>query len=128
MNQQDCPHRDFTRVPVKIWAEISGADKTIPLCETRNVSVKGLYLVTAERLPLDTRCRVKLFLGEPSSPLRIVSDGRIAHVDDTGMGVELTGMDVDSFNHICRLVLYNSVDSERIEQELNQHLGLKRRS
>ena len=123
------PHRrDFTRVPVKMFAEVSHAGKTIPACETRNVSVKGLYLVTDDRFPLGVRCQVALLLGEQANPLRVVAEGKIAHIDDSGMGIELTGMDVDSFNHMCRLVLYNSMDSDRVEQELDNHLGIKRRS
>ena len=44
------------------------------------------------------------------------------------MAVQFNEMETDSFVHLRNLVLYNSADTARVEQELRDHLGLRRRA
>jgi hypothetical protein len=116
-------HREFTRVSTEIEAEVTATVSG----HTRDVSVKGIYLFCRQPLPVGTPCRVALVVGGRQSPLRIEVTGRVVRVDDAGMAVEFSEMGVDSFDHLRRLVLYNSTDTDQVEQELKSHLGLKRR-
>ena len=115
--------REFTRVSTKIRAEVTA----ILSGRTRDMSVKGFYLVCDRSLPVGTECLVAVYLGEPPGQVRIEMAGTVVRVDDTGMAIEFSKMDIDSFDHLRKLVLYNSTDTDQVEQELKGHLGLKRR-
>lgn len=113
--------RSFTRVPIKLRVELYADETKVECDETRDVSLSGVYLVTAQRLPLGARCRIVLLLGGSNSDLEIQLDGRIARVDAAGMGAEFTAMSIDSFYHLRNLVMNNFGETEAIEQELHDH-------
>lgn len=75
-----------------------------------------------------TLCQVTLLLGEPQNQLTIKAKDRRVRVDDSGMGIEITDILRESFDHMRNLVMYNLAgDTEKVEKEFKSHLGLKRR-
>ena len=126
MNNQ-IDRREFTRVGVQLqgmisWEELGGLQR-----ESRDVSMKGIFLVCDNPPPVDTECRIKLFLRESESGLGIEALGKIVRVDGRGVGVEFIEiLGLDSYDHLRNVVLYNSSDkTEQVEQELSTHLGIK---
>ena len=119
--------REFTRAPIKLEAEVTAGETVIISDETRDVSMRGLYVLCDQRLPVGTGCRVVLFLGGRPSQVRIEATGIIARIKDSGMAVQFNEMETDSFVHLRNLVLANAADTACVEQELSGHLGLKRR-
>ena len=113
--------RSFTRVPIKLRVELYADDAKVECDETRDISLSGVYLVTAQQLPLGTHCRIVLLLGGSNSDLEIQLDGRIARVDAAGMAAEFTAMSIDSFYHLRNLVMHNFGEAEAIERELHEH-------
>ena len=119
--------REFTRVPVKVEAEITDGKQTIFCEQTHDVSMKGLFLHAKERFTVDTHCDVALFPGGKDSGMRIEIKGVVVHSSDRGMGIQFTEIGIDSYTFLQNLVMYNSEDSHKVEQEIHDHLGLKRR-
>ncbi|MGH7774906.1 MAG: PilZ domain-containing protein [Candidatus Binatia bacterium] len=120
--------REFTRAHVKIEARVASGNAIVIFGQTRDISLNGLYVICDERLPPGTSCRLTLFLGESENQLTIRARGRITRLDDSGMGIEITEIPVESLDHMRRLVLYNSGgDSKAIEQEFETHVGIQRR-
>jgi hypothetical protein len=120
--------REFTRVRAHVEAQVSADSPVLIAGEARDISLNGVYVLCDERLPPGTPCRVFLYLGEPQEQLVIRANGKIARADETGIGVELTGIPVDSFDHLRNLVLYNSgKELERVEGEFKSHTGIKKR-
>jgi hypothetical protein len=120
--------REFTRVRAHVEAQVSSDTPVLIAGEARDISLNGVYVLCDERLPAGTPCRVFLFLGESQEQLVIRANGKIARSDETGMGVELTGIPVDSFDHLRNLVLYNSGrEIEQVEREFKSHTGIKKR-
>lgn len=120
--------REFSRVPLQIEVEVSPGQQPIVVSQTKDVSLKGLYLVCDSPLPLGSDCRVALLLGGGDNPVRIEVSGKIARVDSSGMGLEITEIiGTDSFDHLRNLVLYNAANADQVEEEFHSHLGLKRR-
>ncbi|MGE0684275.1 MAG: hypothetical protein AB7P69_25630, partial [Candidatus Binatia bacterium] len=69
-----------------------------------------------------------LLLGGKESPVRVEVGGKVVRVDTDGMGVEITEIvGVESFEHLRNLVRYNSADTDQVEQEFHDHIGIKRR-
>jgi hypothetical protein len=121
--------REFTRARARIEARVASGDEIVIFGQTRDISLNGLYVICDERLPPGTPCRVILFLGESQNQLAIRTRGRITRVDDSGMGIEITEIPVENFDHMRKLVLYNTGgNSEAVEQEFKTHLGIKRRT
>jgi hypothetical protein len=119
--------REFLRVPFRIEVTLRGDHTTVVSADVRDVSLKGLYAVGAGRLPPGSRCEVLLVLGGPDSEVRLSLRGRVARADGAGMGVEFLDMGLDTFYHLRNLVLYNSTDAARVEEEFRAHVGLRRR-
>lgn len=120
--------REFTRVRAHVEAQVSSDTPVLIAGEARDISLNGVYVLCDEQLPAGTPCRVFLFLGESQEQLVIRANGKIARSDETGMGVELTGIPVDSFDHLRNLVLYNSGrEIEQVEREFKGHTGIKKR-
>ena len=57
----------------------------------------------------------------------ITEYSRLVRFNNVRGAIKLQFRDVDSFIHLRNLVLYNSVDTEQVEREFEQHLGLKRK-
>ena len=119
--------REFTRVPIKVEAEVHAENKSIFCDQTGDVSMKGLFLKSTTRFPSGTHCDVTLFLGGREGGMRIDVKGVVEHSSEKGMGVQFTEIGLDSYEHLQNLVLYNSQDSHKVEQEIKDHLGLKKR-
>jgi len=119
--------RDFTRVAIKIEAELANGETGI-YGRVSDVSLNGLFLICDEHLPVGTECSVTLFLGGlQSSQLCIKAAGKVARANEDGVGVEFTELDMEGYNHLRNLVLFNTSNVEQAGQEFRSHLGLKPR-
>jgi c-di-GMP-binding flagellar brake protein YcgR len=121
--------REFTRVSVELPGEVASEDFAAIHGQSRDVSLKGIFLVCDTPLPIDSACHIALFLGEQGNQTRIEAEGKVVRVDDAGIGIEFTVITgIDSYDHLRKLVLYNSSGkTEQIEEEFRNHAGLKRR-
>lgn len=120
--------REFTRIPMKMEAHVvAAAADSITSDHIRDVSMKGIYLVAEKAFPVGTVCDVVMLVGEPGSQLKIEAKGRVDRSSDAGMAIEFTEIGLESYDHLHNLVLYNSKNTDKVEQEFKDHLGLKRR-
>jgi hypothetical protein len=120
--------REFSRVPIQLDVEISSPQPAPDSCHVKDVSLKGIYLLCDNPLPIGSDCRVALLLGGGETPIRIEVGGTVARVDPTGMGLEIKEVvGIESFEHLRNLVLYNATDPNQVEQEFEGHIGLKRK-
>ncbi len=116
--------REFLRVPFRVEVTLTGDHTTVVSADVRDVSLNGLYAACSGRLPPGSRCDVLLVLGGPGSEVRLSMRGRVARADRAGLGIEFTAMGLDTYYHLRNLVLFNSDDRARVEQEFKAHLGL----
>lgn len=72
--------------------------------DTANISLKGLYIETQNRIPVDTPCSIEIHLSGPTSAMDFRAEGRICRHDQGGMGIAFTHLDPDSALHIVNLV------------------------
>ncbi len=125
----DSERRDFSRVPVGFTVTIEADDGHIIESDvSRDVSMSGLFVVTDQRVPAGTDCQVTIHLDTPDGGNRIGVAGHVTRIADEGFAVEFSEIPIDDYDHLRNLVLYNSEVVERIEEEFDEHLGLKRRA
>ena len=125
----DSKRRDFSRVPVAFAVTIEADDgQVIESTVSRDVSMKGLFVVTNQRLPAGTGCQVTIQLDAQGGNHRIGVAGHVARINDEGLAVEFSEIPIDDYDHLRNLVLFNSEDVDRIEEEFDEHLGLQKKA
>ncbi len=94
-----------------------GGEKTVSADDTRDISLKGLYVVTHSVIPAGTECLVELVLSGESTDLKLRIQGEVVRTDEEGMGIRFNSMDIDALIHLKNILYYNSGDPDRIDRE-----------
>jgi len=99
------PHeRACTRLPLRLQVEVIAGDISIHCEETRDISLKGVYMTTGQRLPLGVECDVAIDPGGPDPGRRVELKGHVVRVDVSGIAVEFTEIGVDAFYQLRNLL------------------------
>jgi hypothetical protein len=124
-----CPEsekREFTRVPISFQVDVLVGGRRLTGCVVRDLSMKGMLVVTGERFPPGTPCEAVINLVEGAVEIR--TSGVVAATHPLGFGMEFSTIDgLESYIHLRNLVLFNAPDVERVEEELQSHSGIKRK-
>ncbi|MBU2548809.1 MAG: PilZ domain-containing protein [Proteobacteria bacterium] len=107
-----------TRVHFTTRVTLIFGDRELSGLESRDISLKGLYVGTRTRLPLETPVDIILELSGSTSSLNLQMKGKVARVDDDGLGIDFVEIDLDSFYHLRNLVSFNAGDPSEIEAEI----------
>jgi len=118
--------REFTRIPVNVKVDVEAGTAATLTGEARDLSLNGFFLECTEPFAVGTECDVLLYLGEGPKALQIKAQGKVARKEKNGMGVQLTDIAVESFEHLRNLIQYNAKDPQQVEKEFDSHLGIKR--
>lgn len=85
---------------------------------SEDISIKGLFVNTEERIPVGTPCDIEILLTGTSTRLALTIKGIITRQDASGLGIAFDSMDLDSYVHLKNIVLYNASEPEDIEKEM----------
>ena len=118
-------HREFSRVEVKVQASIQVRDQAIISRDTQDISMKGLFVKCKADWSIGTECEIHLLLAGREPPVDISVKGRVQRVTDDGMGLLFTEVGLEAYEHLHDLVLLNTHEPDKVEQEFKNHLGLK---
>ena len=123
-------HREFTRVPIKVWVEVRAGDSVIKTHETHDLSMTGISLKQqGQPLAVDTPCDVSVFLEGVEPPIHVDMKGRVGRSTEQELAIEFKEIELESYEHLSNLVRYNShQDAEVVERELGEHRGIKRKT
>ena len=127
MTKPDNDKREFLRVPFRINTTVRTSDRTIWSSNTLDVSINGLRVATTEAVPPEgTFCEVEIVLAEAPEPVIIEARGSIVRSEPGTLAVHFSEVDVDSYEHLRQLVLNNSQDPDRAENEFGAHWGIRK--
>ncbi|MCD6560426.1 MAG: PilZ domain-containing protein [Deltaproteobacteria bacterium] len=116
--------RRFTRIPFNVTAEITINENSYIVDKINNLSVGGCFLPLVLDCEPKTACHVKISLTGSNNELSVNLDGTVVRSDLEGIAVKFTLIDPDSLIHLQHIILYNSHDTDKVEQELKDHPGL----
>jgi len=120
--------REFTRIPINVMVEVKAGDIVIRTEKTIDLSMKGISILADKNLPVGTDCVVFIFLSNGDSGININVNGRVCRISESQMAIEFTKIDLDSYEYLQNLVMYNSNSlHDTVEEEIHNHLGLKPR-
>lgn len=118
--------RDFTRVHAHIAAELEPPSGGPISCRVEDVSINGVLLATQADVAMNTSCKVSLILEGTDPVVKITARGVTTREVSGLIALEFNEIDDDSYTHLRNLVLSNASDTNRVEDELDTSIGLKR--
>jgi hypothetical protein len=123
-------HREFTRVPIRVWIEVRAGDCVIKTHETHDLSMTGISLKQqGTPLVVDTLCEVSVFLEGAEPPIHVDMKGRVGRSTGEELAIEFKEVDLESYEHLKNLVRYNSHKyADAVDKELGEHTGIKRKN
>lgn len=119
--------REFTRVrtTIPIDCVVQGGGNVSG--STRDVSLNGCFVACEHPLPDDARCLVTMHIDGRGGAVRVLANAEVIRSRAGGFALHfLELLEVDSYEHLRNLILYNAEDPNQAEQEFDSHLGLKR--
>lgn len=120
-------HREFSRVGINIQVTVQAKGEEIISTGTHDVSMKGLLVKGKTDWPIGTECDIHLILEGQSPPVNIEVKGRVQRITEEAIAVLFTEVGLEAYEHLHNLVLLNTDDPDKVEQEFSSHLGLKKK-
>ncbi|MCG8634508.1 MAG: PilZ domain-containing protein [Desulfobacterales bacterium] len=77
---------------------------------SKDLSLKGIFVETGEQFPLKTHCEVNIYLSGGVDDIKLEILGCIVRQTEAGIGIVFESMDVDTYTHLKNIVRYNSGD------------------
>jgi len=122
----DSDKREFTRVPITFEVRLTIDGRTLDGAHVKDLSMKGMLVLTGDTYPVGTPCEAVITLVEGEVEIR--TSGTVAATNPAGFGMEFATIDgLESYIHLRNLVLFNSPDVEKVEEEFQAHAGIRRR-
>ncbi len=116
--------RKFSRVPFRVAATIKTSDRQFQ-GSVENLSMRGMFLVTDERLPLGDQVDITMALSGTSPEISITFSGAVSRVADNGLGFFFDKIDLDSYTHLKNIIAYNIDDAEKVMEEIYHSIDEK---
>jgi hypothetical protein len=116
--------RQFSRVPFRMAATIKTPDRQFQ-GSVENLSMRGMFLVTDERLPMGDQVEINMILSGTSPEISIDFNGTVSRVSDNGLGFYFDKIDLDSYTHLKNIIAYNIDDAEKVMEEIYHSIDEK---
>lgn len=87
------------------------SDKAVDVTgSSMNLSLKGLFVKTENKVSPGTECKVKIILSGGIDLIELFIHAKVARVDEDGMGILFNTMDLETYTHLKNIVQYNSAN------------------
>lgn len=112
--------RDFTRIDISEWGTITYNNETFG-GQVENISLRGLFIQTNKKLPLHEPVEVSVHHSLDKS---LDFDATVVRLDDSGLGLLIDKMDVDSLVYLKKLLVEHSGNEEMALNEVKKKIQL----
>lgn len=109
--------RQFSRVNFHMAATIKTAERQFQGA-VENLSMRGMFLVTGERLSVGDMVGITIVLSGSSPEISVSFEGKVSRVGENGLGFNFEKIDLDSYKHLKNIIVYNSDDAEKVIEEI----------
>ena len=108
----DDDRRKYSRVgfATEIKIDLKIEDQVSLEGNSKNLSLKGIFVTTDQRFDMGTLCSVKICLTGGIEKIELPIEGTLVRETDTGIGIVFNSMDVDTYSHLKNIVHYNRGD------------------
>lgn len=120
----DQERRLFSRATVRVQAEVSDGSLNLMACETRDLSLQGVFVMSDVLLPLRTPCTLTFVLEGLVLPIELKLKAEVVRCQPDGLGLRFCAIDnLETYQHLRNLVLYNSPEPDQVLAEECRHLA-----
>ncbi len=123
-NNMSEENRRFTRVKFKVPAIITVGSRVFSVKEIANLSVGGVLIPCEHEVDLLTKCIIQIPLSGSTDNLCVQVEGEFVWRNAESAAIKFTSITPDSLQLLQKIILYNAEYSDKIESELEEHLGL----
>lgn len=88
----DFDKRRAKRINVQVSVVIDGTERLFIPCKSRDLSLVGVFLMTGERLSIDTICDLTFYLGQTGTEYSVYTRARVTRVAEDGIGLEFINL------------------------------------
>ena len=106
-------YRNFTRVDISEFASVKYGER-IFFGNVKNISLQGLYVKTHEEIPLNIPVEVTVYHC-PDVSIRLLAN--VVRQDLSGVGIQISEMDTNSFVKLKNVIEEHSGDREFVLHE-----------
>ncbi|MDF1593562.1 MAG: PilZ domain-containing protein [Desulfobacterales bacterium] len=117
--------RKFSRIPVKVDAELTVGDTSYRVEEILNLGMGGCRLPVTADFEVGTGCHVRILLNAAESEISVDIAGKIKRSTPGTVAVQFTRIDPDSLFHLRNIVRYNCPDADVVDREIRKHPGIR---
>ena len=113
--------RRRTRVGFHALASVKATGVRMTDQETRDLSLKGVFLLGSHPLKQGDGCFVTIYLqGEGADAPALHMEGKVARSTEEGTGIDFVSMDPETYLHLRNLIILNADDPNAAEKEMGQ--------
>lgn len=129
MNNESNDRRGFVRIPFKTDVKIDSGSRHISINSEIDVSMSGLRVsFRGAALDAGAPCRISIILRGLGNQVTIGAAGKVVRSGPGTLAVEFTEIDLASYDHLRLLILNNTGDPEKAEQQFRAHWGIRKAS
>ena len=105
----DQERRNAQRITFETSATLTyGAKETLTAeVETSNISLKGIFITTQTKIPLNTECSIMVHLKGNSSLMHFSATGVVCRHESEGFAIAFSEVNTDCYAHITNLINLN---------------------
>ncbi len=85
--------------------------------DVENLSTNGMFMNTADDIPLDTPVEVSIYLSGTTSELSLKINGVVARKETKGVAVIFKEIEFDSFIHLKNIIDFNDAGNSAAMKE-----------
>lgn len=104
---------------------ITNGKETISTTSTCDISLNGIFILTKKRFALHDKCDLTLTLNSKVANLTLRLKCEVIRETDEGFAVTFEEMDIETYQHLKNIVLYNSDDPEAFLKQCQERPGFK---
>lgn len=78
--------------------------------DSRDISLRGVFLNTDDILEMNTDCGIEIRLPGAQEDIVISLKGHIVRKEEAGYAIYFDSVDLDSYTHLKNIIKYNSPD------------------
>lgn len=114
--------RRNSRIPFRATVSLDFPGKSYKEIETRDLSLKGVFVQGITGHEIGDQCDVALHLIGASSELALKMKGEVVRTETDGVALHFYETDLDSFYHLKNILYYNSENPDKLDEEFSEQV------
>ncbi len=95
---------------IEVCLIMPGQENVCLDANSKDLSLKGIFVKTDASFPLETQCSVDIYLTGGVEQIKLEIQGKTVRQTDDGIGIVFQSMDVETYTHLKNIVYYNGGD------------------